>query len=95
MARPRPVFSVRCTSLPLGVGSAGLATLAFAAPPPKGREVQEDKGNLQKHFYTPPPYASPSEGAPALRRHRRVGLALRALHDLALQEVQAAILPAV
>ena len=53
MARPRPVFSARCTSLPLGVGSAGLATLAFAAPPPKGREVQEDKGNLQKHFYTP------------------------------------------
>jgi len=53
MARPRPVFSARCTSLPLGVGSAGLATLAFAAPPPKGRDVQEDKGNLQKHFYTP------------------------------------------
>ena len=52
-ARPRPVFSARCTSLPLGGGAAGLATLAFAAPPPKGREVQEDKGNLQKHFYTP------------------------------------------
>ncbi len=53
MARPRPVFSARCTTLPLGVGSAGLATLAFAAPPLKGREVREDKGKLQKHFYNP------------------------------------------
>lgn len=54
MARSRPVFSARWTSLPLGFGSAGLVTLAFAAPPPpKGMDVQQDSSNLQKHFYTP------------------------------------------
>lgn len=71
---------------------------SFTAEVVAGEQLPEwwiECGLIDSHENPDPPHASPSEGAPALRRHRRVGLALRALHDLALQEVQAAILPAV
>jgi len=53
LARPRPVFRARSTLAPSGLGCAGLATLAFAPPPPEGARAEGRMAIYRKKF-TPP-----------------------------------------